>query len=198
MKRRKDEIRLPRCPDCGHEQLERRRTTHRWVEGVDEKREYLAEIDVVACPSCGCEVIDEYARRQKHEVWCRANRLLAPSEIRGLRKRLGLSTEQFADLIGAGPASISRWERGVIVQNGTNDRLMRLLASDENVRALAVLSGVSVPRVTGGATTRVVQPDGSHGEWKIQLSASYRPDDKTLLRQEAFLRTTYGHRLDVA
>ena len=187
MKRRKDEIRLPRCPDCRHEPLERRRTTHRWVEGVDEKREYTAEIDVVACPSCGCEVIDEYARRQKHEVWCGENGLLGPAQIRTLRKSLGLSTELFAKLLGVGPASISRWERGILVQNVANDRLMKLLRIGGNVRELALLAGVSVPDTSDGTN-----------QWKPRLSGHFTPDAETFRRQAAFVQTTFGFRMGVA
>lgn len=187
MKRPKDIIKIPRCPDCGHGPLERRRVRHTWHEGVDEKREYAADLDVVACPSCGCEVIDEYARRQQHEVWCRENGLLGPAEIRALRKSLGLSTESFAALLGVGQASISRWERGILVQNVANDRLMKLLRIGGNVRELARLAGVSVPDTAGGPAN-----------WKPRLSGHFTPDAETYRRQAVFVQTTFGHRIGAA
>ena len=89
MNRTKDMIALKRCPDCEHSgegALVRRRITHRWEEGVDETRQYSAEIDVIACTKCGAQVIDEYARLQQHEVWCKENGLLGPRAIRELQK----------------------------------------------------------------------------------------------------------------
>lgn len=68
-KRNADTIVLKRCPDCGHHgdgALQRRRITHRWIEGVEEEREFEAEIDAVCCAKCGAQVMDEYARRQMH------------------------------------------------------------------------------------------------------------------------------------
>jgi DNA-directed RNA polymerase subunit RPC12/RpoP len=68
-KRNKDTIVLKQCPDCGHRgdgALQRQRITHRWIEGVEEEREFEAEIDAVCCTKCGAQVMDEYARLQLH------------------------------------------------------------------------------------------------------------------------------------
>lgn len=176
MKHKKDMITLKRCPDCGHSgdgALVRRRVNHRWEEGVEEKRRYSAEIDVIACAKCGAQVIDEYARIQQHEVWCTENGLLGPRAIRDLRSSLKLSQEDFAKLLRLGPASIRRWERGAIVQNAALDSLMRLLQRSENVADLARWAGVSVPEVTGAATTRFVDADGTKGPWRVKHSEHY-------------------------
>lgn len=155
MTRLTDAIRLLHCPDCRHAPLGRRRIIIRWREGLGRKREYAAKVDAVACPACGCEVIDEYARRQKHEVWCRANGLLGPSEIGAIRGRLGLSIEAFAALLGLGAASVGRWERGAIVQNVANDRLLRLVERSDNAEVLARLAGVTMARAKGGTRRNV-------------------------------------------
>ena len=189
MKRNKFKIALKCCPDCGHGgdgALVRKRVTHRWQEGVHEKRQYSAELDVIACTKCGAEVVDEYARLQQHEVWCKENGLLGPRAIRDLRDRLKLSQEDFAKLLRLGSASVRRWERGVTVQNASLDSLMRLLQRSANVTDLARWAGVSVPEVTGGATTRLVAADGTKGAWKAKHSEFYTPSEDVRTRAASF------------
>jgi transcriptional regulator with XRE-family HTH domain len=45
----------------------------------------------------------------------------------GLRHDLGLSQTELARLTGFGEASIKRWESGVLIQNISSDRFLRLL-----------------------------------------------------------------------
>ena len=182
-------IALTRCPDCGHSgqgALVRRSVNHEWLEGVEEKRRYCATIDVVACTRCGAEVIDEHARLQQHEVWCRENGLLGPREIRKLRKSLRLTLPGFARLLGLGSASVGRWERGITVQNRANDRFMRLLAIPGSVDELSRLSGVSVGGASQGRALRVVSEDGARGEWRILHSKHYRETEDARERERRF------------
>jgi putative zinc finger/helix-turn-helix YgiT family protein len=165
-KRNKDTIVLKQCPDCGRGgdgALKRQRITHRWIEGVEEEREFEAEIDAVCCSKCGTQVMDEYARLQKHEAWCRATGMLGPRQIRRIRRRLNLTIEQFAKLLGTGSASVGRWERGATVQNVGNDNLMRLLSKRSNVVALARRAGIVTPE---SAVTRLISADGDPGTWQ--------------------------------
>lgn len=53
--------------------------------------------------------------------------LLSPDEIRMFRKRIGLTQQQFEDLLGAGPKTVTRWEKGTVIQNGAADTLLRVL-----------------------------------------------------------------------
>ena len=53
--------------------------------------------------------------------------MLTPEEIRGIRKRLGLSRSALAKLTGIGEASLSRWESGIKIQTPGYDRYLRLL-----------------------------------------------------------------------
>lgn len=189
MKRNKFKIALKCCPDCGHGgegALVRKRVTHRWQEGVHEKRQYSAELDVVACTKCGAEVIDEYARLQQHEVWCNDNGLLGPRAIRDLRERLKLSQEDFAKLLRLGPASVRRWERGVTVQNASLDSLMRLLEVDGNREDLERWAGISAPLAASGVAMRLVAADGTKGPWKAKHSEHYTPSKDVRKRAASF------------
>ena len=53
--------------------------------------------------------------------------LLTPSEIKSFRKRIGLTQPQLEDLLGAGLKTVTRWEKGTVIQNGATDTLLRLL-----------------------------------------------------------------------
>ena len=53
--------------------------------------------------------------------------MLTPGEIKSFRKGIGLTQPQLEDLLGAGPKTVGRWEKGTIIQNGATDTLLRLL-----------------------------------------------------------------------
>ena len=56
--------------------------------------------------------------------------MLSPEEIKALRERLGKTQQEFAELTGIGEATISRWERGRLLQNRANDNFLRLIAAN--------------------------------------------------------------------
>ena len=53
--------------------------------------------------------------------------LLTPDEIKALRHQIGLTQTEFERLLGAGPKTVLRWERGSVIQNGATDALRRVL-----------------------------------------------------------------------
>jgi transcriptional regulator with XRE-family HTH domain len=68
----------------------------------------------------------------------REARLLTPDEIRDGREKLGLTQKQFANLLGVGEATVSRWETGAQIQQRAMDRFLRVcLASPAAVAAFA-------------------------------------------------------------
>lgn len=56
-----------------------------------------------------------------------AKQLLSPAEIRDIRHSFALSQSAFEDLLGVGPKTVVRWEKGTVFQSATADRLMRLV-----------------------------------------------------------------------
>lgn len=131
-----------RCSLCGHAVLEQRVITERFTYGAEgEEAVVEAEgVPVEVCPACG-EVFSGLAAAQvRHEAICRAFDLLPPREIRKLRERLGMTQAEFARLTGIGLATISRWERGRLLQTRAMDRYLRVLASSaDNVEFLQKL-----------------------------------------------------------
>ncbi len=89
--------------------------------------ELTAEFPVHTCSRCGVSYTGEVAETAQHEVVCHHLGVLAPAEIRGLRRRNGLSRAAFARLTGFGEATVARWERGEVIQNTSSDRYLRLL-----------------------------------------------------------------------
>ncbi len=98
-------------------------------------------VPVYSCPACGESWSGPEAARVRHRAICDALGLLHPEAIRSIRDRLGLSQVEFAQLTGFGEATISRWERGRLLQNRANDRYLRLLDSDP--KNLAFLSSLA-------------------------------------------------------
>jgi putative zinc finger/helix-turn-helix YgiT family protein len=180
---------LATCPDCGGpapEVLRRQRIQHRWIEGVEATREYVAAVDAICCSSCGCQVLDSYAQEQKHEVWCRENRFLTPRQIRTRRKQLQLSIERFAALLAVGKASVSRWERGWTVQSRAYDRLIRLLDEDGVKERLADWSGITLREPERASELRLVSESGVRVAWRFQHSEFYKPTVAALEAQDRF------------
>jgi HTH-type transcriptional regulator/antitoxin MqsA len=91
------------------------------------------------CEECGetfytGDMGDEALRRASAAVR-REEGLLMRAEIREIRQRYGLSQADLERLIGAGPKTVVRWERGTIFQNRTADTLLRVLRDHPEVVA---------------------------------------------------------------
>jgi len=66
----------------------------------------------------------------------REARLLTPEEIREGREKLGLTQRQFANLLGVGEATVSRWETGAQIQQRAMDRFLRVCLASPAVAEL--------------------------------------------------------------
>ena len=131
-----------RCPTCNAGWLRDKVVAERFEFEVDGKtKTVVAEnVPVRECDNaaCGERLSGPEAARIRHEAICHDFGLLTPREIQVIRERLELSQERFAQLTGIGVATISRWERGRLLQNRAMDNLLRLVQrSEENVRFLA-------------------------------------------------------------
>jgi putative zinc finger/helix-turn-helix YgiT family protein len=98
------------------------------------------------CPHCGERLGGPDAAAVRHRAICKALGLLTPEEIRGIRDRLGMTQAEFSGLTGIGEATISRWERGRLLQNRANDRYLRLVAGLP--QSVSLLRELQVPAST--------------------------------------------------
>jgi DNA-binding transcriptional regulator YiaG len=85
--------------------------------------------------------------RMLADRFVRQQRMLAPVEIRFLRKHVGLSGTQLAQRMGVTRETVSRWETGAVPMGSVADRLLRLLVvAQEPAESCAVdemLSGLT-------------------------------------------------------
>lgn len=121
------------------------------------KRSATVPDEFLRCTQCGEEL---YLPGQMEATQVRASRsirqaegLLQPEEIKGIRDDLGLSQSAFEQLIGVGPKTVVRWERGTVFQNSSTDVLLRVLRRfPEVARFLAARHAVELPRSARGLT----------------------------------------------
>ena len=128
-----------RCGKCGQKTM--RLATIRHASTIEhDGRTYHVEIPALTVPRCGdCQAIsiDDEADRQISSAFRREDRLLAPEDIRQGREKLGQTQKQFANLLGVGEATVSRWETGAQIQQRAMDQFLRVcLASPAVVELL--------------------------------------------------------------
>jgi putative zinc finger/helix-turn-helix YgiT family protein len=86
----------------------------------------VPRIHIPKCRACGNLVFshsvdDEVFRALRQQAW-----LLAPEQIKEARMALGLKSKELAERLGVAAETISRWERGGLIQSRAMDNLLRL------------------------------------------------------------------------
>ena len=89
------------------------------------------------CPKCEAEritpeMMDEVLRRAV-DVLRRADGLLSPDEIKTIRTGLGYNQLQFEAILGSGPKTVTRWERGTVAPSGAANRLLEVFRDNPNI-----------------------------------------------------------------
>lgn len=121
------------CVACGHT-----------AELIEEEREVVVRNRTARvpeqfwrCSSCGEEHLSPEQMRAAQERAVRAIRaeegLLQADEISTLRHALGLTQAEFELLLGVGPKTVVRWERGTVFQSRAMDTLLRVLRDHPEV-----------------------------------------------------------------
>ena len=126
------------CCMCGSSNVETENKEHTFPYGVGKAQvELSATVPVRVCKSCGFQFMDSLGGEACHDAVCKHLRVMTPKQIRALRKMHNLTQADFAKITGLGEATLSRWERGVVVQNQACDNylyLLRLPANLERIR----------------------------------------------------------------
>lgn len=121
---------MRKCDDCGRPVTTEPNAVRRYDIGGLPHVE-LHGVEVTRCPACGKEGIAIPRIGQLHRVLAEAfvtqRRMLAPVEMRFLRKHIGLSRADFAQRMGVARETVSRWETGAVRMGALADRLLRLL-----------------------------------------------------------------------
>lgn len=119
-----------KCDECGVSLKVDSHAVRRYTIGGLPHVE-LHGVEVTHCDKCGNEGIAIPRIGQLHkvlaEMFVTQPRMLAPAEIRFLRKHVGLSTSEFADMMGVSRETVSRWENDGHPMRATADRLLRMI-----------------------------------------------------------------------
>ena len=119
-----------KCEECGGALSVERNAIRRYEIGGLPHIE-LQGIEVTHCTKCGRESIAIPRIGQLHraiaETLVTQRRMLAHLEIRFLRKHIGVSGNDFAQMMGVARETVSRWETGAQAMGAVADRLLRML-----------------------------------------------------------------------
>ena len=115
------------CPVCDGSAS---RVSERFEVSLGTRRVEI-EGERFRCDECGeafysPEQMDEAQSTASTEIRRREG-LLQPSEIRAIRAKYALSLAGLERLLGLGPKTAIRWERGTVFQNKATDQLLRVM-----------------------------------------------------------------------
>ena len=122
------------CADCGAKTL----------QSLIEKEEFnykghklIVEVEYSVCSQCGAEaILPEQIKGndcRTRDAWRKVDGQLTGIEISALRKQLGLTQQQAAQMFGGGVNAFSKYERGEVIQSVAMDNLMRLALEKQPV-----------------------------------------------------------------
>ena len=138
----------PDCPCC---------EAHDWVDGshqveLSHQNKPLTVSDLVhsECAECGYELILPHQTRRNdariRDARRDASGLLTSSRIKAVRRKLGVSQQHMAALIGCGKNAFSKYERGEVTQSAAMDKLLRIL--DASPEAFDILEKQQRPHAS--------------------------------------------------
>ena len=134
------------CPLCGGGQL-----CEKFLEECFSYKGHsltVPDYRVLECPACGEALVDKDSARRAEKLLRDFGRqvdgLLTSAEIKRIRRRLHLTQEQMAAVLGGGLKSFARYENGQVVQSRAMDNLLRIL--DRFPESLDALPGVPRPQ----------------------------------------------------
>lgn len=129
----------PACPFCRAHTL---RLVREPIEIAFGQRQATVVAERLRCSTCDQTSINaeqlDLAQRVAADRIRTDEGLLTGAEIRRIRESLSLTQHDFERLLGVGPKTVVRWERGTVFQNRATDLLIRLV--DSSTDALSLLA----------------------------------------------------------
>ena len=141
----------------------------------------VADFSVLQCQNCGEIYLDGAADERLSDALRTAAGLLSPTEIREKREGLGLTQEQLASLLRIPEYTISHWEAGAQIQQGSMDAFLRVIfQSAERVASW-------IPTMSNGWGPATISPFPREAQRldnpvAIHTIASYSPDTNSRSR----------------
>jgi len=117
-----------KCPICGSE-LQKKVGTERFE--YKGKEIFIPDYVAYECTECGEAVVDPETLKKSGKLLKDFQRqvdgLLTGQQIKRIRKKLGLTQEQMAEIVGGGLKSFARYESGQVCQSKGMDNLLLIL-----------------------------------------------------------------------
>lgn len=127
------------CGECGSTEIETTWELYKFPYGIAPSCiELECEVPVRKCEKCKFKFIDSEAERLCHEAVCLHLGVKNPAEIKSIRKSYGLTQDQFCEITKIGIATLSRWERGIVIQNEAYDSYLHLLQLRSNFQRVQI------------------------------------------------------------
>ncbi len=118
-----------KCPICGGAAL-KKKIINETFEYKGQSTTFPNYVTYV-CTACGEAIVDNVTLKESgkklKDFQRQVDGLLTGQQIKAIRKKLGLSQEQLADIIGGGLKSVARYESGQVCQSKGMDNLLRIL-----------------------------------------------------------------------
>lgn len=141
------------CSICGEGQL-----TEQMSKNSVTYKGQTTELNLffAVCDVCGVEQADaHHVRNNKRQMIAfrkQVDGLLSGSQISALRKRLGITQVQAAEIFGGGPTAFSKYESDDVAQSEAMDKLLRLA---HDAHAFQALKQIAVEEVVGQDVTQL-------------------------------------------
>lgn len=125
------------CPECGSVCIETSEEEYSFPYGIGEDSVNLKpRVPIRTCSDCGFSFLDHVGEGICHEAVCKHLGVMTPSQVKDLRKMYKLTQVEFAEITKLGPATLSRWERAILIQNQAYDNYLYLLGYEENLQKI--------------------------------------------------------------
>ncbi len=118
------------CPECGG--------TMRYTTGNDQLT-YKGQSRIIKtlgwwCQDCGEGILTGEPLREHEKAFlsfkAEVDRVLSPTDVAEVRKKLGLSQRKAGELLGGGPRAFQKYEGGSQAVSAPMSNLLRLLDND--------------------------------------------------------------------
>lgn len=148
---------MKKCPVCKGRVDVRREDRELTLQGrtVNVAQEFFW------CAECEAEHMTpemlDAALRRAVELIRKQDSLLSADEIKQLRTSLGYTQIEFEAILGSGPKTVTRWERGTVAPSGAANRLLELFKEHPDLaHNIAVRIGVRASNRVASAWSGVV------------------------------------------
>lgn len=117
------------CPICGDGTLAKEVRSEPFVYKGNTK--VISNYVTYRCNKCGEAIVDKATLKESglilKDFQRKTDGLLTAEEIKSIRKKLSLTQEKMAEILGGGIKSFARYETGQVCQSRGMDNLLRIL-----------------------------------------------------------------------